>query len=194
MEPHLILFVVLLAAVALSRFVELGISRRRRALLFARGARPASDPVFRWMVLVHTAVILGAGVEAWGLRRPFLPALAVPMLVLVALATTLRWWVIRALDAHWNVRVVDSLALGVVSDGPFRFIRHPNYLAVLVELSALPLVHTAWITALVGGAAHVWVLRRRLVAEEAVLFADPAYRRLMAHKPRFIPVRRGERR
>jgi methyltransferase len=111
------------------------------------------------------------------------------MLALVVLATLLRWWVIRTLGTHWNVRVMDSAALGVVTSGPYRWVRHPNYLAVLVELAALPLVQTAWITALLGSTAHLFVLRRRIASEEAVLAADPIWRAQMADKPRLFSVR-----
>jgi methyltransferase len=83
--------------------------------------------------------------------------------------------------------VVDSGSLGVITDGPFRWIRHPNYLGVFVELIALPLVHTAWITAAVATAANVFVLRNRLRVEERLLEAVPAYRATMAGKPRFLP-------
>src|SRR5204863_108279 len=76
---------------------------------------------------------------------------------------------------------------GVVTGGPYRWIRHPNYVAVFVELLALPLVHGAWLTALAGAALHVPVLRRRLALEESVLAADPVYRDLMGRKPRFVP-------
>jgi methyltransferase len=87
---------------------------------------------------------------------------------------------------------MDSSALGVVAGGPYRWVRHPNYLAVFAELLALPLIHSAWLTALLGGLAHIWVLRRRIAVEEAVLLANPAYRAAMSHKPRFIPrIRRG---
>jgi methyltransferase len=183
------MFYALLAAVMAGRLIELGISRRHREALAARGAAPAADPVFPWMVALHLAVIAGAGLEVGALHRPFLPALGLPMLALVALATLLRWWVIRTLGTHWNVRVVDSAALGVITSGPYRFVRHPNYLAVLVELAALPLVHTAWITALLGSAAHLFVLRRRIASEEAVLSADPIWRAQMADKPRLFSVR-----
>jgi Uncharacterized protein conserved in bacteria len=98
-----------------------------------------------------------------------------------------RWWVIRTLGEHWNVQVVDSTRLGVIVSGPFRFVRHPNYAAVFAEMLALPLIHTAWITALVGSAAHIAVLAQRLATEERVLFADPSYRSAMASKPRFLP-------
>ena len=99
----------------------------------------------------------------------------------------MRWWVIRTLGEHWNVQVVDSTRLGVVSSGPFRFVRHPNYAAVFAEMIALPLIHTAWITAVAGALAHAVVLRQRLSTEERVLAANPDYRAAMAGKPRFLP-------
>jgi methyltransferase len=82
---------------------------------------------------------------------------------------------------------VESWRLGVISGGPYRWVRHPNYAAVFVEMLALPLIHTAWLTSLLGGAAHLWVLRRRIALEEQMLLADPAYRAAMGAKPRFVP-------
>ena len=99
----------------------------------------------------------------------------------------LRWWVIATLGPHWNVRVVRSMDLGVVTSGPYRFVRHPNYVAVFVELLALPLVHGAYLTSIAGALLHVAVLRRRITLEESVLMADPAYRRAFEGKPRFLP-------
>jgi methyltransferase len=95
--------------------------------------------------------------------------------------------VIRTLGNHWNVQVMDSTSLGVISSGPFRYVRHPNYAAVFSEMLALPLIHTAWITALVGSLAHIAVLSMRLSTEERVLLANPEYQATMAGKPRFIP-------
>jgi methyltransferase len=66
-------------------------------------------------------------------------------------------------------------------------VRHPNYVAVFVELLALPLVHGAYVTALAGAAAHLWVLSHRIRAEEAVLMADESYRATMGPRPRFFP-------
>jgi len=83
--------------------------------------------------------------------------------------------------------VMDSTRLGVITTGPFRYVRHPNYAAVFVEMIVLPLIHTAWITALVGAIAHIAVLAVRLSAEERVLFANPDYAAAMSSKPRFLP-------
>ena len=94
---------------------------------------------------------------------------------------------ILTLGNLWSVHVMDSTRLGVVTGGPFRFVRHPNYAAIFVELFALPMIHTAWITAVVIPLAYCWVLSRRVSAEEAVLMGNPEYRAAMGHKPRFLP-------
>ena len=187
MDVSVSLFLALLVAVALLRLVELRISKQHQKEMAARGAAKVDEPKFRWMVLLHTAVLLGAALEVVLLRRPFILWLAVPMLVIFLAANALRWWVIRSLGEHWNVQVVDSTRLGVVTSGPFRYVRHPNYAAVFAEMLALPLIHTAWITAVAGAIAHIGVLAQRLSTEERVLFANPDYRAAMTGKPRFLP-------
>lgn len=187
MDLSVIAFLGLLVVVAALRLVELRISRRHQREMISRGAAKVDEPRFRWMVLLHTAVLLGAALEVVFLKRPFIPVLAAIMFAIFLLANIVRWWVIRTLGNHWNVQVMDSTRLGVISTGPFRYVRHPNYAAVFAEMLSLPLIHTAWITALAGSLAHVVVLTQRLSTEEHVLLANPEYRAAMGHKPRFIP-------
>lgn len=187
MDITVIAFLALLVAVALLRLVELRISKRHQRNMVGRGATKVNEPRFRWMVALHTAVLLGSAVEVVFLHRPFIPVLAAGMFVIFLAANAVRWWVIRTLGDHWNVQVVDSTRLGVVTSGPFRFVRHPNYAAVFAEMIALPLIHTAWITALLGAVAHIVVLSQRLSTEEQVLFANADYRAAMSGKPRFLP-------
>jgi methyltransferase len=187
MDLSLIAFLLLLATVAALRLLELRISRRHQQHLVARGAAKVDEPRFRWMVLLHTAVLIGAALEVIFLKRPFIPLLAAVMFAVFLAANAVRWWVIRTLGDHWNVQVMDSTRLGVVASGPFRFVRHPNYAAVFAEMLSLPLIHTAWITAVAGSLAHVAVLGQRLSTEERVLFANPEYRNVMGGKPRFLP-------
>jgi methyltransferase len=139
------------------------------------------------VALLHTAVLLGAACEVLFLKRPFIRSLAAPTFAIFLAANAVRWWVIRTLGEHWNVQVMDSTRLGVITSGPFRYVRHPNYAAVFAEMLALPLIHTAWITATVGAMAHAGVLAQRLSTEERVLFASPDYRAAMTGKPRFLP-------
>lgn len=187
MDVTQIAFLILLGAVGLERLLELRVSRRHQRELASCGARKHPEPQYRWMVALHAGVLAGAAVEVIFLHRPFIPWLALCAVVLFAFATLLRWWVIRTLGVHWNTEVVDSATLGVVSGGPFRWIRHPNYLGVFVELISLPLIHTAWITAVFAAVGNGFVLRNRLRIEERVLKNVPAYREVMAGKPRFLP-------
>ena len=187
MDVSQIAYLGLLAATGAGRLAEMRLSRRNQQRLLSRGASRVSEPHFRWMVALHAGVLIGAGVEVIVFHRPLIPALAIPMAVFFLLSNGLRWWVIRTLRGHWNVQVMDSARLGVVTAGPYRWIRHPNYVAVFVELIALPLIYTAWITALCAALCNVWVLHERLAVEDAVLLADPAYRAAMGGKPRFLP-------
>lgn len=187
LAPSVIAYLALLLVVAALRIFELGVSKNHQRQMIARGATKIADPKFRWMVLVHTGVLLGSACEVVFLKRPLLPALAAVMFVLFLGANAVRWWVIRTMGQHWNVQVVDSTQLGVVTSGPFRYVRHPNYAAVFVEMLALPLIHTAWITATLGALAHISVLVQRLSAEERVLLANADYRTAMAQKARFLP-------
>jgi methyltransferase len=187
MGISVIAFLALLFCVAALRIVELRISKNHQKQIVADGGSKVTDAKFRWMVLLHTLVLIGAAVEVVFLRRPIIPALAAISFLLFLAANIVRWWVIRTLGEHWNVQIMDSTKLGVVTTGPFRYVRHPNYAAVFVEMFFLPLIHTAWITAVAGSLAHVIVLTQRLSTEERVLFADPDYRAAMASKPRFVP-------
>jgi methyltransferase len=180
-------YLLLLGAIGVVRLLELGRSRANQRAMAGQGVTMARDPAFCWMVPLHIGVMAGSALEVWAAKRPWRPALGLPMLLVLLAANGLRWWVIRTLAGHWNMRVMDSARLGVVSTGPYRWIRHPNYVALFFELEAMPLAHGAWVTALVGGLVHVLILRQRILAEEAVLHADPAYRAEMAWKPRFIP-------
>ena len=187
MELSVIAYLALLCIVAVLRLYELRISRRHQQEMIARGASKVDEPRFRWMVVLHTGVLIGAAAEVVFLKRPFIPILAAVCFPLFLAANAVRWWVIRTLGEHWNVQVMNSTGLGVITSGPFRYVRHPNYAAVFLEMLVLPLIHTAWITAAAGAVAHVLVLSQRLSTEERVLFSDSHYRAAMSGKPRFVP-------
>jgi methyltransferase len=187
MDLSVYLYLALLAAVGLLRLVELRISWQHQQRLLASGAARVPEPHFKWMVVVHTGVLIGAAVEVVALRRPFLPLLAAVMFTLFIAGNLLRLWVVLSLGDLWSMQVMDSTRVGVVTTGPFRFVRHPNYTGVILEMLSLPLIHTAWITALVTAPAYAWALSKRLQVEERVLMVNPEYRAAMGHKPRFLP-------
>ena len=180
-------FLGLLALVLLGRVIEAGISRRNQRRLVEHGARRAPESHFIWMVLWNGGVLACAALEVLFLHRPFVALLAAPMLAIFVGANLLRWWVIHALAGHWNWQVMNSTSLGVVTQGPYRWVRHPNYVALFAELVALPLIHGAWLTALAAALATTLILTRRVSVEEAVLMESADYRAAMGTKARFIP-------
>jgi methyltransferase len=162
-------YVLLVAAVALERVAELVVARRNLAWSKARGGVEFGASHYPIMVVLHTGLLVGALAEVIGLHRPFLPALGWPMLAIVVAAQGLRWWCITTLGQQWNTRVVVIPGAQRIVGGPYRFFSHPNYVAVIAEGIALPLVHTGWITALVFTVLNAALLRTRIRTENAAL-------------------------
>ena len=163
----MIWYALLVAAVALERLAELVVSRRNSAWSRQRGGVEVGAGHYPSMVALHTALLAGCLWEA--AYRPFLPALGWPMLVVVLAAQGLRWWCITTLGHQWNTRVVVIPDAVRITGGPYRFFSHPNYVAVVVEGIALPLVHTGWLTALVFTVLNAFVLRTRIAVENGAL-------------------------
>jgi methyltransferase len=164
-----VLFTVLVLAVGLERVAELVVSRRNAAQSFARGGVEAGRGHYPFMVVLHTGLLVGALVEVW-LRRPDAVAvLAWTMLAVVAASQALRWWCITTLGRQWNTRVIVVPGTARVADGPYRWIPHPNYVAVVAEGFALPLVHSAWVTAVAFTTLNGFLLATRIRTEDSAL-------------------------
>lgn len=186
-----LLYCALLALVCGERLVELGLSRRNLRRALARGGLEVGQGHFRVMAALHLAFLAACAAETVGLHRPFAWALAAPMLALAVAAQLLRYWAISTLGERWNTRIVIVPGAPPVVGGPYRYVRHPNYVAVVIELFALPLIHGAWWTAVVFSVANAALLTVRIRAEEQALGA--AYQQAFAGRPRFVPGRTGDR-
>lgn len=180
-------YLVLLGAVAATRLVELRRSARNERALRAEGGRATGPRTFAAMVALHAALFVAPALEVYLLNRRLIPWLAGAALALLAGATALRILVIRTLGRFWTATAVVSPATQVCDHGPYRHIRHPNYVAVALEFVALPLVHTAFISAIVLSLGNAAVLAARVREEERALFAIPSYAEKMGRKARFIP-------
>jgi len=166
-------FTVLVVLVAVERLLELRVARRNLAWARSRGGVEYGAEHYPAMVALHVGLLVGSVAEVWLLHRAFYPWLGWPMLALVVAAQTLRWWCIRTLGPQWNTRVVVVPGAPLVTGGPYRYARHPNYVAVVTEGFALPLVHTAWITATVFSVCNAVLLRRRIDVENRALALQP---------------------
>ena len=162
-------YTLLVGAVAVERVAELMVSQRNLAWSRARGGVEAGAGHYPAMVLLHTGLLVGCVAEVALLDRPFIPALGWPMLAIVVAAQGLRWWCITTLGYQWNTRVVVVPGAARVTDGPYRLTSHPNYVAVVAEGFALPLVHSAWITAVAFTVLNAALLSTRIRTENAAL-------------------------
>ena len=162
-------YVVLVLLVCCERVAELVVSKRNAAWSVAHGGVERGRGHYLPMVVLHTGLLLGAVIEVLVAGRPFIGWLGWPMLVVVLLTQALRWWCIRTLGPRWNTRVIVVPGLSRVTGGPYRWLPHPNYVAVVVEGVALPLVHTAWVTAVAFTVLNAVLLKVRIGVENAAL-------------------------
>lgn len=165
----LAIYWALLGAVVIERLVELVLSKRHAAAILARGGVEHGRGHYPVMVALHTAFLVGCVLEPWLLNRPFVPLVGIPMLALALAAQGIRWWAITTLGVHWNTRVIVLPSAPKIGGGPYRFFPHPNYVAVVLEGIALPLIHSAWLTALSFTVLNAWLLSVRIRTEDAAL-------------------------
>lgn len=163
-------YAALVGVVVLARLAELVVARRHLQWALARGGVEHGAGHYPVMVALHTAFLVASLVEVPLADRPFLPWLGWPALAVLVAAHVLRWWCITSLGRRWTTRVVVLPGAPLVTRGPYRWLRHPNYVAVAMEIAALPLVHTAWVTAAVFTVLNAALLLGvRIPAEERAL-------------------------
>jgi methyltransferase len=162
-------YYLLILAIGIERLAELIVSKRNARWAFANGGKEFGHRHYPVMVTLHTGLLIGCVVEVWALHRPFMPWLGWPMLILVALSQVLRWWCVTTLGPQWNTLVIVVPQAALVRRGPYQWLHHPNYVAVVVEGVALPLVHTAWLAAAIFTLANALLLAVRIRVENAAL-------------------------
>jgi methyltransferase len=162
-------YYLFILAIGAERFAELVVARRNAMWSIAHGGREFDRGHYPVMVVMHGLLLVSCIVEVWALHRPFIPWLGWPMVAVVTLSTVVRWWCIAVLGKYWNTRIIVIPGAPLVRRGPYRWMHHPNYTAVTAEVAALPLVHSAWLTAIVFSIANAMVLNMRIRDENAAL-------------------------
>ena len=182
-----VVFAGVVLLVVAERLWELAFSARNARATLQRGGVVSGDPHHWRVVALHVAWLAAAPLEVVCFDRPWIPALGLGMIVLLVLSMALRYWSVRALGERWNVRIIVVPGETPVTDGPFRWFRHPSYTAAYVELIALPMVHTAWLTALVLAPPNMLAMWHKIRAEERALQAMPEYGEFMKCNRRIGP-------
>lgn len=177
----------LLGLVVLERGVELLVSTRNARRALAQGGVEVGRGHHRALVAFHAAFLLSCAVEPWLLPRPWPRAATLIAGGAVVAAQALRWWAVASLGPRWSTRILVLPGAPPVVGGPYRFLRHPNYLAVTVELAALPLALGAVFTAALASLGNAALLSVRIPAEERAL--GPAWAAAFRGRGRLVPGR-----
>ena len=159
----------LIALTGIERLVELVVGKRNLAWSLSQGGTEFGQGHWPWMVTLHTGFLFACVIEVAWLQPSFEPLIGFIALAVALGCQVLRWWCIRTLGHHWNPRVVVIPNASRVTGGPYRWFPHPNYVAVVLEGVALPMVHGAWRTALVFTVLNAWLLRTRIQCENDAL-------------------------
>ena len=182
------IFTAIVAAFAVQRLAELVVSRRHERTILARGGREHGAGHFRAMQLLHGSWLIAMTAEVWLLDRPFFWPLAIAGGIAALAGQSLRYAAILTLGQRWTVRVLTLPGEPPIERGIYRYVRHPNYVGIILEMAGLPLIHTAWLTAIVYSLLNGWMLRTRIKVEEQALAEDNQYDQSFASRPRFLPI------
>lgn len=166
-------FTLLIALVAVERIVELVVSKRNLLWSKEHGGIEFSFGHYPFMVFLHTSLLVGSLAEIYISKPKYIPALAWSMFVLAFASQLLRWWCVTTLGKRWNTRIVLIPNLPRITSGPYKYLNHPNYVAVVIEGIVLPMVGFSWITATIFTVLNAPLLFVRIRAENLALATLP---------------------
>lgn len=181
-----LLFTAIVVAVIIQRLFELRISKRHVTALLAQGGQVQSENLLGWVKILQVSWWVAMLVEVWAFNRPFIPGLAAFVFLMVVVGQILRYISMQALGQRWTLPIV-TVQEPAIATGPYRYLRHPNWLGVILEIAGLPLIHSAYWTALGFAIANALILHQRIQTEEKALSDSSNYRQMFANTPRLIP-------
>jgi methyltransferase len=172
----LYIFIGFIVFLALQRLLELRISKRHEEALVAQGGKEHAPEHFIIMKIIHISWLVASIVEVYIYNREFNLYIFLPAFVLMLIGQSLRYAAMSALKDRWTVRIMTIPNRGPVTSGIFRYIRHPNYLGVILEIAAVPLLHSAYLTSVFASLANALLLMKRIHEEEKALSQENNYK------------------
>ena len=181
------LFVGIIFAFLLQRLFELRISKNNEAYILSQGGKKHTDNLLGAVKALQVSWLIVAIAEVWYFNRPFNLALAVVAFFATLAGQALRYLSMQALEQRWTLPIMTLPDTPVVHKGIYLFLRHPNWLGVILEIAALPLIHGAYLTAIIFSLANGLLMSKRIQTEERALTENSNYSLVFATQPRFIP-------
>lgn len=180
------IFEVFILFIIFQRIVELGVAKRNEKWMIANGAIEVGKEHYKYIVLVHIFFFISLIGEVKFFDKS-LSTLYLVFLLFFIMAQMLRVWSIVSLGRFWNTKIIILPNVNIISKGPYKYIRHPNYLVVVIELLVIPLVFNAYLTAILFTLLNMVVLAIRIPAEEQALIKETNYKSVFYHRSRFAP-------
>lgn len=163
------IFTGLIVLLALQRIYELRLSSRNEAIIRARGGREHAAWQLQLMKALHAGWFIAMLVEVHILHRPLIPVLSLLAMLTLIVGQSLRYAAILSLKWRWTVKVMTLPGLPLVQNGIYRYIRHPNYVGVILEILAVPLLHSAYVTSIAFSLANLLLISARIKTEDRAL-------------------------
>ncbi|WP_102346508.1 isoprenylcysteine carboxyl methyltransferase family protein [Bacillus sp. Marseille-P3661] len=179
-------FLILITLLILQRLVELGIAKRNEKWMKSKGAIEVGQEHYKYIVSVHILFFISLLFEVSYFGKSFSPLWGVFFSFFVV-AQLLRAWSLQSLGRFWNTKIIILPNVNIISKGPYKYIRHPNYLVVVIELLVVPLIFNAFWTALIFSVLNLIVLSIRIPMEEQALMEETNYKSVFFHRSRFTP-------
>ncbi len=167
------LFAGIIFAFLLQRLFELRISRNNETYILSQGGKKHTDNLLGAVKALQVSWLIAAIAEVWYFNRPFNLALAVVAFSATLVGQSLRYLSMQALERRWTLPIMTLPDTPVVHKGIYRFLRHPNWLGVILEIAALPLIHGAYLTAILFSLANALLMSKRIQTEERALAESP---------------------
>ena len=164
-----VLYSAFLLILAVQRMFELRLSKRNATRAFLEGAKEAAPHQVPWMTAMHSLWFVSCAAEVW-MGASFHQGIFVVSLAVTVIGQTLRYAAIRTLGPRWNVRIIHFPGKPPVQTGIYRLVRHPNYLGVVLEIAAVPMLHGAWMTSVAFSIINGIFLYFRIRAEENAVY------------------------
>lgn len=181
------IFSIVVFIIALQRISAIRLSKRNQQILESIGAKERGNNSLGVIKLMQVSWFIAIISEVYLLDRPFIPALFIGALMVTAIGQLLRYLSIRELGDRWTHTIMTTADKPLVDTGIYQYLRHPTWLGMTLEFAAVPLIHSAYLTAIVFSIANALLMRQRIAAEEKALIEDTNYASVFSNTPRFIP-------
>ena len=162
------LFIIFIFFLAIQRILELRLAKKNEKIVREEGAVEYDNEGYKYIVYMHICFFISLLLEKYLLSRGF-NTLSLLFFIIFVITQLLRYWAITSLGKYWNTKILVVPNAELVERGPYKYLRHPNYIAVITEIAVIPLIFSCYITCIIFSILNFLTLLRRIRIEEDAL-------------------------